>query len=170
MLTKKQWKLVILMFLALGLINIRYVMPGQQTYSGFHLLPWFASLILMAAITTFIVWKSYQVRRWQLSGTILLIGALSVTVKEAQGSLFATYDINKDFYINYSRQTDFGQAVKIMKTPGEKLMVVPDEWLIYWQADIDHASVMVNYYAWMSKVPQIRDPLYQIWGTLLIQA
>ena len=51
-----------------------------------------------------------------------------------------------------------------MKTPGEKLMVVPDEWLIYWQADIDHASVMVNYYAWMSKVPQIRDPLYQIFA------
>lgn len=162
MLRKKMWKVAALMFLTLGLINLRYVEAGQQSYSGFHLLPWFASLVTMAVITVFIVWQNFQSRWWRLLTVILLMVTLIVTIQEAQGSLFVKRDKDKDFYINYSRQTDFGQAVKIMKSPEEKLMVVPDEWLIYWQADIGHASKMVNYYAWMSKVSEIRDPLYQI--------
>ena len=88
-----------------------------------------------------------------------LLITLILEFSELKQNLFTIKDPNKDFFINYSRQEDFGRAIKIMKKDGERLFVVPDEWLLYWQAGIGHYSKMVNYYAWMSKVPEIRNPL-----------
>lgn len=161
LLKQKRWRLVSLMFMTLGLVNLRYIAPGQQEYSGFHILPWFATLILITTIGTKMVWVSYAAKRAKVLIAVLLIGAFFVTVRESRGGLFSDRDMKKDYYINYSRQASFAEAVRIMKLPGERLMVMPDEWLIYWQADIDHASKMVNFYAWMANVPELMATLYE---------
>lgn len=149
----------LLIFLILGLSNIRFVAPGEQDYSGFHILPWFMALVILTMISLFCVWRKYTNHRLKILLFILLICIGAVVIKESKLSLFQTKNQALDFYINYSRQADFGQAIKIMKKEGESLFVVPDEWLIYWQADIRHASWMVNYYAWMAQVPEIKKPL-----------
>ncbi len=50
-----------------------------------------------------------------------------------------------------------GDIIKIMKNKDEKLMVVPDQSLIYWQADIDYRVNLVDYYAWMADVPELKS-------------
>lgn len=160
LLMKKKINLIILIFIILGLANLRYVIPGTQSYSGFHILPWFAGLLVLDLISLQFVWSNYSKAWIKFVTVFLLLGAFLITLKEVNQSLFPKKDINKDYYINYSRQADIGQAIKIMKEESETLFVVPDEWLIYWQADIKHFSRMVNYYAWMSTVPEIKEPLH----------
>lgn len=156
----KKYFLIISIFIILGLTNLRYVIPGLQEYSGFHILPWFISLILITMITIKFVWEKYQKLWWKIFIGIFMIFLLVTVIKESS-LLFAQRDLNKDFYINYSKQSDIGSAIKIMKTDGDSLFVVPDDWLIYYVADIPHFSKMVNYYAWMSKVPEIKNPLHK---------
>lgn len=158
---KGKSQLVLLMVLVLGLTNIRFIPPGQQEYSGFHILPWFISLILLTVISTS-VYKDAKNIFLKMPLFILIIALFLVIAKQSSQSLFKKHDQNLDFYVNYSRQTDAGEAVKIMKSTEDTLFVVPDEWLIYWQADIAHASKMVNYYAWMADVPQIKNPLQEM--------
>lgn len=161
---KGHLKIVFLMFVILGFANLRYVALGQQSYSGFHLLPWFALLILISCISTFFVWQKYSGKLIKLFIVLIITGLGWTTLKETSQTLFVPKDSPTDFYINYSKQADLGQAIKIMKQGGETLFVVPDEWLIYWQADIAHASKMVNYYAWMADVPEIKNPLHKMFS------
>ena len=65
--------------------------------------------------------------------------------------------MNNEFVINYSRQFDIGEAIRIMKQPNDKLFVAPDEWLVYWQAEIEPRSKMINYYAWMARTPPLKE-------------
>ena len=150
-------ELSVLIFFILGLSNLRTGDIGLQYYSGFHTLPWFDLLILIAIFSSINIWKKYDqklVKSLLISlGVMIFIFSINISQKE----LFKKRDINTDWYINYSRQFDFGQAVNIMKFPNDTLFVVPDEWLIYWQADINHATRMLNYYAWMSSVPELRN-------------
>lgn len=152
--------LIILIIFLLGLINLRYVIPGQQEYSGFHILPWFIALILLTMTTVKFTWEKYHKIWWKIFTFILMV-LLFITVFKESSILLKPTDINRDFYINYSTQADIGSAIKIMKNKNDNLFVAPDEWLIYYQAGIPHYSKMVNYYAWMSNVPEIKDPLMQ---------
>lgn len=156
----KKYYLIILIFLILGLMNLRYVIPGQQEYSGFHIIPWFIALILLTIISIKFTWEKYHLIWWKIFTFIIMI-LLFITVFKESSTLLKKPDMNRDFYINYSRQADIGSAIKIMKNDNESLFVVPDEWLIYYQAEIPHFSKMVNYYAWMSNVPEIKNPLHQ---------
>lgn len=161
---KGNWKLPLLSIVLLGFANIRFVPPGEQGYSGFHIIPWFIALIITTLVSVKLVWKSGVGKLGRL-GLLGVLGLLAVIViRESGQTLFQKKDIARDFYVNYSRQAEFGAAVKIMKGSGDTLFVVPDEWLIYWQADIDHSSKMVNYYAWMSEVPEIKKPLHEIFA------
>ena len=62
----KKYNFVIFIFLILGLINLRFVVPGQQAYSGFHILPWFISLILLTVISIKFTWEKYQQSWWKM--------------------------------------------------------------------------------------------------------
>lgn len=159
LLTKGKWRIVLLMFVLLGLTNFRYIAPGQQEYSGFHLMPWFALLILGTAISAGLVWKTFPFKWFKFLVVTLFLIAAFLTIKETKDTLFSKQDMNKGFYIYYSTQADIGEAIKIMKGPNERLMVMPDEWLIYWQADIPHAYETLDYYAWWINVPEIHNSM-----------
>lgn len=148
----KEYKAVALFIMTLGLLNLRYIDPGAQYYRGFHLLPWLASLIL---VITLIFEKVFNKNK--VFGLILVISLLGFTIYYCSNEFLMVRDINKDFYINYSRQFSVGEAVRIMKIDKDTLFVAPDEWLVYWQADLDPANKMINYYAWMDKVPALRN-------------
>lgn len=157
---QNNWRLLMMIVLFLGLANIRFVSPGAEGYSGFHIIPWFMTVIVLTSISTLLIWKQTPRSLFKIPVLVLLMVLITVVFRESTQTLLAPRDKNLDFYINYSRQADFGQAIKIMKDENETLFIAPDEWLIYWQADISHFTKMVNYYAWMSQVPPIKEPLH----------
>ncbi len=153
---KKRMYLPMTAFLALGFSNIRYVPIGQEFYNGFHLLPWYALIIMFtgyALVEVFTLAKSRNVKIVVLMMVFVLFG---LAVKESLPTLWRKADTQHDLYVNYSTQFTMGEAVSIMKTKGDTLFVAPDEWLVYWQANIQPASTMINYYPWMTKVPHLR--------------
>lgn len=160
LLKSRQTKIVALILLILGLGNIRFVTPGTQEYNGFHILPWFALLIFTTCVSTFLI--SSKLKKVSFSLLIICVVASFYLSKD---KLFIKRDLGRDYYVNYSVQEDMGRAINIMKDKDDKLFVAPDEWLVYWQADIDHRSFLVNYYAWMEKVPYLKDEARTIFDT-----
>lgn len=149
---RKRFKLIAVVFVLIGLANIRYVSPDQQFYRGFHLLPWYSLLILVI----FLLIDQMNKLKHRILATVFLLftGLLIFLSKE---DVFLKRDMDNDFFINFSRQFTIGEAVRIAKdTQKDTLFIAPDEWLTYWQADITPASRMINYYAWMNKVPFLR--------------
>jgi len=70
--------------------------------------------------------------------------------------LFKNRDKDRDYYVNYSMPFDIGSAVSIMKKSDSTMFIAPDQFLIYWQADINPFSIFVFYYPWMDKLDFFR--------------
>lgn len=152
----RQYKIVFLLLLILGTSNIRFVDPGLQEYTGFHFTPYFGLLVASVGISSkFALDKASR----KIKIVLLLLGLIMMIFlgRYFFEKTYFTVDKEHQYYIHYSEQYDFGEAVKIMKADNDKLFVAPDEWLVYWQGDVGHASFMVNYYAWMTTVPYIKD-------------
>ncbi|MDO8619126.1 MAG: hypothetical protein Q7R49_04270 [Candidatus Daviesbacteria bacterium] len=153
----KRFLEVLLIFSVLGLSNPRFSEGGLQYYSGFHALPWLGAVILLTGFTTILVWKKYRQLFVRSILVIFVLVILTLSIHTSIDGLFTKHNISNDFYINYSRQFTFGEGIRIMKSSGDTLMVVPDEWLIYWQGNLPHSTKMINYYAWMSTVPELKN-------------
>jgi len=154
---KGDWRKALIAFLVLGSANIRYIRSGQEYYTGFHLLPWFAVLITLTGWMNLEFFKNAKKTYLKILFALLLFLPLAYSLFSASKLLFPKRDTNLDLYINYSRQSDAGDAIKIMKAPGDTLFVAPDEWLVFWEAQINHSGKMLNYYAWNAQVPELRD-------------
>lgn len=161
---RKNYYLLVTTTIILTLANIRFVQPGLQYYQGFHLLPWYGLFIM---VTVFFTHKLYNHLSTYFRVLLLCFWVITVFVssKYALGSLFDKKDIKNELFINYSRQFDAGEAVRIMKGNGDNLFVAPDEWLVYWQADIKHAHALLDFYAWMYSVPYLNSSIHQIFKT-----
>lgn len=148
LLVKNKPKKVLLLFFLLGLSGLRYVPPGSEYYRGFHHLVWYS---------TFLVSISYGFSQIYSKKQYLLISLVLVvfTFFSTKDLLLRKIDKNERYYINYSRQFDFGEAIKIMKYADDKLLVVPDDMLVYWQSDAHHASKYLFFYSWMTETPAI---------------
>jgi len=156
LLLRKRYRYFLGLILVLGLSNLRFIQPGSQEYAGFHLLPWYGLLILLALLSSLRLER--ENRSFALKGlTIFLVGlAFVCSLNYARERLFVKRDLDRDLYVNYSRPFDVGQAIRVMRNQDETLFVGADETLIYWQADTDHATRFTFYYSWMTKVPEIK--------------
>ncbi|MBI2019267.1 hypothetical protein HYS95_01190 [Candidatus Daviesbacteria bacterium] len=157
---KGQFKKVLIIFILLGLTNIRFVSPGIGSYQGFHILPWYATLIFLSIVLITQHLKkntSYLLKGVNL-GIVIVLLFLSFTY---QKNSFSKKDIQLEYTINYSTHTDIGQIIGIMKSNQDTLFVSPDAWLVYWQSDANHLPKLYGYYAWMSGIPDFRNRIIE---------
>lgn len=165
LLSKKSFIVGLGLFVILGLSNLRYVEPGLQMYQGFHLLPWYSILCLSTVLSmrTLLTYPKMKYIKGIAVGVFII--TLVVILNYSLEDLFKSRDTANDFYVNYSRQFDMGEAVRILKNETDTLFVVPDEWLVYWQAQIPHASFLLGYYAWMNAVPDLSKEVHRMFNT-----
>lgn len=157
---KKRYSLFILSVVILTLANLRYYAPYSEYRSGFHLLIWIGLFTFLSGYffqTSVLQIKNNYLRVILVVIGILLIGGVVVNSK----LLFETHSFQTDFNKNYSEKVMYGEAIKVMKTPEDTLFVIPDEWLLYFQADIRNNNKMVNFYGWMSLVWELNDPVVE---------
>ncbi len=154
---KKKYLQAVVSFLLLGLTNIRFVWPGRGGYGGFHLLPWYASLIFIST--------AFFIKRLKVAYIILIVLALWASLIYAKSELFIKRDLSKDYEINYSTYTDLGQIIRIIRKPQDTLFVSRDAWLVYWQSDANHIPKLFGYYTWMAGIPYINDKVIQAFTT-----
>lgn len=157
---KKYFKATVI-FISLGLTNLRFVEPGDQLYSGFHLLPWYVSLIFLTSLL--LVDNFREKPHWLLKlvnvGLIIFVAGLSLNFTRTD--LFHKRNVLSDYNLNYSTHTSRGEAIRIMKDQGDTLFVSPNAWLVYWQSDVDHLPKLYGYYAWMAGIPKVHSAILE---------
>lgn len=155
LLYKKRLRLIFLSFFILGLVNLRYIRPGLDFYRGFHSLPWFSSLVFVSLIFLFYNYHTFSSKlKYLFFGSFFFVYFLSFF--QSKEILFKNRDKDRDYYVNYSMPFDIGSAVSIMKKSDSTMFIAPDQFLIYWQADINPFSIFVFYYPWMDKLDFFR--------------
>lgn len=145
----------------LTLSNLRFIEPGSEYYRGFHLLPWYALLILLGVLTGSLVYKFYKSYFIRTPIILMILLTVGIGTLEASKYLYIKADIARDLYIHYSPQFSMGEAIRIMKNSGDSLFVAPDEWLIYWQSGLWPPRKINSYYDWMEKVPILKEQIDQ---------
>lgn len=151
----------VVFFVLLGLCNIRFIYPGEEYYTGFHLLPWYAVLILITVFASIGVFKKKGNSFLKVINLVLLIFILGLSINFTKTDLFQKRNILSDYNINYSTHSNRGDAVKIMKDPRDTLFVSPNAWIVYWQSDVNHLSKLYGYYPWMVGIPEVHSSVLE---------
>lgn len=148
----------------IGITNLRFIEPGRESFSGFHLMPWLAVFIVVTFyLSLFSLTQSKERWRFYLKTTLLFLIAASLVVSvKFSKALFTKRDIQTDFYVNYSQDVEIGEVIKILKSKTSKLFIAPAKSLIYWQGEVLHASPILYYYAWMEEVPEFKNPTHRL--------
>ena len=160
----KQYRNLILVLTLLTLSNIRYVTPGKEYYTGFHLLIWYAVFLFLSFY--FIPYLLNKIKNKSLKYTlIVLVIAAVVTSLYSSKQLFKKNDMAHDYYVNYSELYAYGEAIRAMRSESDTLFVIPDQWLLYFQGDVKNNNKMVNFYGWMQLVWELNDPVVEKFKT-----
>lgn len=144
---KRILKVLIIIFLSLGLANLRPNPPGIQFYEAFHMLSWYALFIFSLCFLLF----QLQLHRfgWVFRGlTFLIISSLFIFLVIPSSYIREKTDSQGLFYEGYNQYYTAGEVVRRLSTPNQTLFL--DGWndLIYWQAD----RVSSYKYAWYTSI------------------
>lgn len=146
--------LFIILLLNTRNINVKEV----YYYSGFHLLPWYGGLIFFNLLSTqFIIKEIKGLKRY--FPLLLLLGGGIYFLLHPHMPYFAK--INKDYEhnVNYLSYYLVGQAILSISQPQDRLAVLPDEELIYWQSKLRLATRQTAYYNWQYQSPLLRSEM-----------
>ncbi len=147
-LKKSLKKALLFSFFLVGISSLRYIEPSATLYNGFHALPWFG-LILWLTILQLSSIKEKKI----FSPANLLLFLFTMLLLYQAKFFFVDYyrqtDKERDWYVNFSRFNDWGETIRKQSAPGDKLLVLPVEQLIYWRAGLPHATRFLYGYEWL---------------------
>lgn len=165
LLWKRNIKIGVIIFILLGLTNLRFINPGDEGYAGFHILPWYGLLIFISSLISVSNLETIKRKRIFILNVTALTVISVLSLNFAKTGLFYKSDVMKDYYINYSTYISIGDTIKSIKQADNTLFVSPNSWLIYWQADINHLPKLYGYYAWMSGLPKLHQAILNSFET-----
>lgn len=129
----KSYRTAIIIFLILGLANIRVVLPGSMFYEAFHMLIWFALFIFTTAFLVFLNNK----RKFLFYGSIaILFIALFSFISSKSYFTAENYNQQAQFLEYFGEDLQIGEVVRGLSKPGDTLFLDASDDLIYWQAKI----------------------------------
>ena len=120
------WKRALLVFLTLGLANIRTVAPGTLYYVAFHHLVWYAVAIFVVLLQTKLGWIAI--------GWLALLAFLS-----PQSYLHENVNRAEQFGIGYGHYIMQGEIIRRLSDPTNTLFLELWDDLIYLQAKLPSA-------------------------------
>jgi hypothetical protein len=143
---KRQQKVVIFIFITLGLANIRTVTPGTIFYAAFHMLPWYALFIFNILLMIKEVYVSHKLYARIIM--ILLSICLGSVLLLPQSYIYEKAYPHEQFITEYGQQLQAGEGIRALSNNKDNLFVDGFDDLIYWQADM----VSEYRYTWYTSV------------------
>ena len=127
----KKLLLAALIFVILGLGNLRIVVPGKLFYDAFHMIIWYALFIF---ITSYLIlnYSKYQLLR--IFSLLILILFLASFITSEFYFAKEKIDQHAELLTNYGETMQIGEVVKILSNPSDALFLDGSDDLIYWQA------------------------------------
>ena len=161
--TKKimSWLFFLLIILMLNTRNIN--VKEVYYYNGFHLLPWYAGLIFFNLLTAQYIIKKIDGLKKFLP-CLLLFGGGVYFLLHPHMPYFTKINKNDEHNVNYLSYYLVGQAISVVSQPEERLAVLPDESLIYWQAGLKPATRQIAYYDWQYYAPELKKELDKVFS------
>lgn len=129
---RKQWKLVLFSWVILGAINIRYVEPGKEFYSAFHLLPWYAVFLFLSFMMLYHIYKINK--NISLVLIFFYAGILIFHIFSPLSFLHSKSDSYREFITNYGIPLQVGTVVNKLSRQTDTLFIDGFDDIIYWQS------------------------------------
>lgn len=150
---RRQWRVLAVTIIALGLGNIRQVTPGTLYYGAFHHLVWYG-----LAIAVLVFFLKRKPLGWLFYSVILLFAVVS-----PQSYLRETVDRAAEFGIGYSHYSTQGEIIRRLSSPKHTMFV--EEWdeLIYWQAKRPSAFRYMWWSSTLAPIAKYRDAKAAMW-------
>ncbi len=158
---KRQFlKWLFLFFLVMFLNNRVPEIKDIVFYGGFHLLPWYASFIFFSFFLMKFIWLKVK-GKVKLLPFLILVVIGSYWLGSEQMPYFQKISKDREHNINYYPYYLTNQAIKVASKKDDRLMVIPDESLNYWQAGVKPATRQIVYYEWAYWVPELKKDFDQ---------
>lgn len=127
----KSYKLALLIFLALGLANIRVVFPGIIFYYAFHMLVWYGIFVF---VTCYLLVDGFKNKVLSTISLMMLFFVFALFIFSP--NYFGWEKINQqaEFINNYGTILQEGEVIKILSNREDSLFLDGSDDLIYWQA------------------------------------
>ncbi|MBI5122954.1 hypothetical protein HZA75_03800 [Candidatus Roizmanbacteria bacterium] len=132
LLLKKQWKLVFASWLILGLLNLRFVIPGKAFYGAFHLLCWYGVYIFISFVFLTAIYKYHKKIAYIL--VVFYLAILTFHVLSPASFLRSKPDPHWDLITNYGIPMQIGLVINSLSVPSDTLFIDGFDDIIYWQA------------------------------------
>lgn len=134
-----------IIFISLGLANLRPTPPGVGFYEAFHMLSWYALFLFCISYLLFNIHERVQIFRGVIA---VLFLSLLVFLGIPSSYLREKTEPQQLFYEGYNQYYTAGEVVRRLSTPQQTLFL--DGWndLIYWQSERTSPYV----YSWYTSV------------------
>ena len=150
---KLLFKHILFLLVLLTTANTRIIQPGQAYYQGFHLLPWYGVVIVLAVVASYygFVRSTRSKLAWSAIWTIGLIAILFHPTSITRSQI----DKLTESYINYSQFITAGKMIKSLAGSGSRLMLFSDETLVFWTSGLPPATSQLIMSDWEDDVPEL---------------
>jgi len=142
------------LLVVLGLAGLRMVPPGTIYYEAFHMLPWYALLIMATSLLARDLWYRVKERKMLFP----FVGFLAVIFFVALGPksfLWERIDTRSEFATGYARYSLYSEAIRSLSTPHDTLFLELWDDILY-----PSTGLTPSYrYAWYIPV-MIHDPVF----------
>lgn len=149
----KKARAIGLIIFILGLVNIRYVVPGKPFYEAFHIAPWYGMFIFTIFIFLQSLWNMQVIQKIKYVVISLLI-TFFIYIVSPQSFLWDKINQHEEFIINYGTYLSYGETIKILSLPGDTLFVDGFDELIHWQANLPSSYKYSWYTSLMPYIPR----------------
>jgi hypothetical protein len=157
---KRSGLLVFGLWLAWLFTNTRDAHADRYFYQGFHLTPWLLVGLTGGMLALVNSWQYI----WAKTAKRLIVGQvifLGVFLANQDLPLYTKIDPLTEHYVQYTPLSQAAEKINNLKQPGDRLMVIPNQSLIYYMTDLEPAETnMFTFYDWQLDVPKNKQGFY----------
>lgn len=136
----------------LVIILTNFFRVDDYTFSNFHLLPWLGGVMAV---------EMFWIKIAKEKLIILSVFTVFLLIAAAP-QLLEKKNLATEFFINYSESESYGNAIRVMKNPKDRMLALPNDTLVYWVAEIDVPTRVLEYYPWVYHIPEYNEELIEL--------
>lgn len=151
---RKKKLLVLLLFIILGISNIRITSPGTIYFGAYHIMVWYGLFLFLAILLCFELIKNYIKLGLLLFGVIFLGWVLAVF---SPGSyLYDKLDLQEQLLTNFGEIMNVGNTVHNLSSSTDTLFLDGADDMIYWESGLYSPYKYSWYTGVMPQIPRYR--------------
>jgi hypothetical protein len=158
----RKYRLLFFSLIGVALINLRPIEFGIFS-SGHRFLPFYSILITATVLNLASVIGQKRLSIEGRFSYFLLITVAVMVVRIAFSEFSGKVDQYSNWYKNYSVDFDYGETIKILSADDDKLMVAPQNDLIYWQSGLEPNSFYFFNLDFMFESKMLANDVYLRW-------